>query len=539
MHTASQHRSYPFPVYPILIGVYPVLYLWSANRIQQPAYVVVPSLAVTLLALILFYAAAAVLMRSVHRAALSTAAVSVICLAYGHVLTLSRQWGMGLQHRYMLPAAGLLIAVALVWIQIRRFDYAPLTRILNLVSAVLVLFPLVTAGAYYLPAAQRSAKAARAASAAAPAAAPAAPSGSRDIYFIILDNYGRQDHLLEQESFDNSLFVAELKKRGFQFPNCAQGNYPGTAPVIASILNMDYLDRFGLSETDFLNKKRYSVLAPYIQDSLVLEKFRSYGYHVVTFRGFMDVIDIQNADTYISFDKDESYQDRLETYNFQTLYFQTTIFHPINEKFQIYPEWLAKYGPAFLAPYLPHQELLEERFLKIYEQNIYAFDALERIPDETPGPRFVYAHLYSTHWPYMLRPDGRMRLPFSESTATPGYLDGVRYTNERILQVIDSLLDRSEVKPVIIIQGDHANGYEPGLDWSGKARLQILSAFYLPEGGEPLPETISPVNTFRMVFNRYFGEPIDLLPDMHYYLDNASGKLKLAPESCIPADLNP
>ena len=38
------------PFYPFLFGLFPVLYLWSANRTQQPAYVVVPSLLVTLAA---------------------------------------------------------------------------------------------------------------------------------------------------------------------------------------------------------------------------------------------------------------------------------------------------------------------------------------------------------------------------------------------------------------------------------------------------------------------------------------------------------
>jgi hypothetical protein len=48
--------------------------------------------------------------------------------------------------------------------------------------------------------------------------------------------------------------------------------------------------------------------------------------------------------------------------------------------------------------------------------------------------------------------------------------------------------------------------------------MKILNAYYLPEGGgqEIYPE-ISPVNTFRVVFNRYFGGDLPLLEDRSYF----------------------
>jgi hypothetical protein len=48
--------------------------------------------------------------------------------------------------------------------------------------------------------------------------------------------------------------------------------------------------------------------------------------------------------------------------------------------------------------------------------------------------------------------------------------------------------------------------------------MEILNAYYLP-GVDPnlLYNTISPVNTFRIIFNQYFGAHYDLLPDTSYY----------------------
>ncbi len=520
------------------------MYLWSANRAQQPAYVILPALLATLALLAVVYLLAALLLRrgadGLSRAALSTTAISLMALSYGHFMTLTRQWGWGLQHRFMLPAAGVVMLALLILIQRFRFDSAPLTKILNVISAGLLLLPLLQAGSYYLLTAQRKVslpvESAPVQLVSASASSKAGPQRSkqRDVYFILLDNYGRQDHLLTHERYDNSALVAALKARGFVLPDCAQGNYPGTAPVMTSILNMTYLDALPVAEAEYLDKNKYAVLAPYLRDNLVMQQFRAYGYRLVTFRGFMDMIDIQNVDDYVNYEKDAGFQTRLETVNFDDLYFQTTILHPINAQLKIYPDWLAAHGPRFLFSFLPDQKLLPERFYKVYKQNVYAFDALQQLPQTVQSPKFVYAHLYATHWPYMLRPDGTLRLPFTESTSTAGYLDGVRYANNRLLPAIDALLAQPGPKPIIIIQGDHANGWEGDVEWSGNDRLQILSAYYLPDGGDQLlTPDISPVNNFRLIFKYYFGEAIDLLPNVNHALDPQSKRLTTAPGTCL------
>jgi hypothetical protein len=48
-------------------------------------------------------------------------------------------------------------------------------------------------------------------------------------------------------------------------------------------------------------------------------------------------------------------------------------------------------------------------------------------------------------------------------------------------------------------------------------KLRILNAYYLP--GDPTTEpypTITPVNTFRVILNGYFGGSLPLLPDRTY-----------------------
>ena len=77
---------------------------------------------------------------------------------------------------------------------------------------------------------------------------------------------------------------------------------------------------------------------------------------------------------------------------------------------------------------------------------------------------------------------------------------------------MNNILSQPGVKLIIIIQADH------GFLYSG-AEVQILNAYYLPDGGEQkLYPTITPVNTFRVIFDQYFGAHLALLPDKSYEL---------------------
>jgi len=51
-----------------------------------------------------------------------------------------------------------------------------------------------------------------------------------------------------------------------------------------------------------------------------------------------------------------------------------------------------------------------------------------------------------------------------------------------------------------------------------KERFSILNAYYLPNGGHDLLyDSITPVNTFRVIFNHYFGKDYGLLKDRSFY----------------------
>jgi hypothetical protein len=96
-----------------------------------------------------------------------------------------------------------------------------------------------------------------------------------------------------------------------------------------------------------------------------------------------------------------------------------------------------------------------------------------------------------------------------------GYVNQVQYIDQRILPILKTVISNSKNPPIIILMGDH------GL--SGTNRPTDLLAYYLPgNGNAKLYPTISPVNSFRLIFNEYFGADYPLLPDQTYINDTTT-----------------
>jgi hypothetical protein len=153
-----------------------------------------------------------------------------------------------------------------------------------------------------------------------------------------------------------------------------------------------------------------------------------------------------------------------------------------------------------------------------------ALFVLEQLEDdvlEIPSPKFVFAHLIIPHHPFVFGPNGEeVKESISNISSVPsfpiykqGYSDHVTYINKRIQEIIDIILERSPNLPIIIIQGDHG----PAPFDVIRYRMPILNAYYFPNGTDGLYETISPVNTFRVVLNKYFGQQYELLDDVAFF----------------------
>jgi hypothetical protein len=163
-------------------------------------------------------------------------------------------------------------------------------------------------------------------------------------------------------------------------------------------------------------------------------------------------------------------------------------------------------------------------------------DKIKELPG-VAGHLFVFAHIVVPHRPYTFGPNGEIPA-YDGNTATyeqigQAYIDQVQFVSKEILKVVDALMRKSKVQPVIIIQGDH--GPASDLTSDGIKRMPILNAYYLPsvQMDQVLYPSISPVNSFRIVLNKYFDQDLPILEDRSYYApEEMRTDLKLVPGSC-------
>jgi hypothetical protein len=93
-------------------------------------------------------------------------------------------------------------------------------------------------------------------------------------------------------------------------------------------------------------------------------------------------------------------------------------------------------------------------------------------------------------------------------------VDQIVFMNGKILEVIDTILAQSDTPPIIIIQSDH--GWDRGQ--FSPLRLLNLNAYLVPDAVKTqLYPTITPVNSFRLIFDTVFGTQLGLLPDESFH----------------------
>jgi hypothetical protein len=162
---------------------------------------------------------------------------------------------------------------------------------------------------------------------------------------------------------------------------------------------------------------------------------------------------------------------------------------------------------------------------KARERILYNFAELAELPYQR-GKKFILAHFTIPHPPYLFDENGK---PMPEDV--PGGYDKeleikqLRFTNKKVRETIDKILARSNPKPIIIISSDHGPLITGLEDWPRtpreevvKKRMAIFNAYYFPEGGSDLLyDSVTPVNTFRILFNYYFGTKYELLEDKNYF----------------------
>jgi len=331
------------------------------------------------------------------------------------------------------------------------------------------------------------------------------PVEKPDIYVIILDAYGREDFLRSVFSFDNREFVDYLTSRGFYIAEKSQTNFPQTQLSLSTLLNTRYPNEWtkGLEKTNHRGP-----LTESINHSRVRKALQDIGYQTINIPNSTLIGDLEDSDVLFS-----PYKTRVN--EFEGLVLSTTPLDIFAQRWNL----------GLNVPGYGTQRRTTE----------YQLNALKLVPNY-PGPKFVFVHILAPHPPFIFNSEGNpvqpdavytlgdgAGFPGTRTEYEQGYREQITYLNRQMKDVVDAILENSEKPPIIIIQGDHGPGSRfdmLSLDrvdclWE---RFSILNAYYFPgQKYVGLYPTISPVNSFRVIFNTFFGTDLPLLQDKSYY----------------------
>lgn len=496
---ASVLRRLP-PLHPFLLALYPVLFLYNENLGEvEPADLTVPIL-VALIGTAIVLLMARLVVRDLERAALVTSLGVVGFSSYGRILDAAR--GTPLTGGRLLLVTGVLGVLGLVAIVRMNRGSQRFGSALTVVSGLLVVATAAGVLGYEVP---------RVLGGGAPdsvtSSAPVATGGghtTRDIYYILVEDLGSEATLRDYFGLDPHTFDW-LRDAGFTVASESATNYGKTVHMLASTLNMTYLDevaaRVGRDSGD------YHPLYKLVDDASVPRFLKAQGYRYIHIGSWWDPTEkssIADVNYGISAPSD-----------FDSTLIQTTMLREIVERLRRLGIRLPGAG-----------ELSGDRAQ--YEGALLGFAKLEDLAG-TPGPKFVFAHILIPHDPYVFDPDGSFLTPERRATRSTrqNFLGQALYTNRRLKEIVSRLLSVPEPRrPIVIIQTDEGPN-PPALErdvahfeWAQatqqelELKYSILNAFYLPGLSDPgVYPQITTVNTFRLVLSRYFGADLPLLPD--------------------------
>lgn len=494
-------------IFTLLFAVFPFVFFLAQNPAELQAVDIIVPLSITLLAT----AIVLILMRVLLKNTVKAAAITSLCLllfwSYGYVYdALIGVFIGGIEigrARYLLLTYVIIFMTGAAFIIFTRRSLKMLQQFLNVVALALVLMSAVTVVPRLFNGTSR-----------APATAPVSETASDniitnkpDIYYIILDGYANSHTLRDFYGYDNSSFLSYLKDKGFYVVDKSTSNFAVTQISLASSLNMEYVNY--LADQAAGKDKDFDPTTELIENGKVWQFLRDQGYKYITFRSIWGAT---SSNPYADVQLQGGKFNELTMLIVNTTLLRASLLYPPVRSY-------------ILGDY-------RERIL-------YTFAQLGAMPEfnKVVGPKFVFAHILSPHPPFIFGPNGEsvpgaaFRLKPDDVGWSPEekqyYINQIVFLNKKVETTVDQILAKSKIPPIIVIQSDHGSWSTAG---EGRAnnhlyreRMRNFNALYLPGGDAgQLYETMTPVNSFRVIFNKYFGADFPLLEDRNYFSDSVS-----------------
>lgn len=495
-----------FPWHSLLIGLYVVLFLFAENIRYVKWPDVLQPLFFTLGGGLVIFLIHWLIFKDRIKAGIFTTVVILLFFSYGHyhgALYPKRipLINVRFDHNFY-KWSSLLICLLMYWRFFkRRTSFSKLNGIFNLVSIILLVMPvykilsfeLTPSGIVSTPVKQEI-------------SVGNIPDVRPSIYYLIMDAYGRDDVLDEIYGFDNSAFTNYLKDKGFYVASKSFANYNKTVLSIPSALRMAYLD--DIAESLGKESQNQKPLLELIDNNETVRNLKAMGYTTLAFDApILDYLFYDSADLFV------------ETPGAYINLFSNELLNS-----SIIQAFKREKNTSKIDQYEYHRKKI-----------LTAFEKIQAV-SKREEPFYVHGHILAPHQPFVFGENGQSVTPEHHYTCwlpiedgrDPGqyrkeYIAQLKFINKKLIETVEVILKNSKTPPIIIIQGDHGPCSEltntKSLEGNNfHERMPIINAYYFPDGDySTLYEGISPVNSFRTVFNQYFGMDYPLLPDSSYY----------------------
>jgi hypothetical protein len=315
-----------------------------------------------------------------------------------------------------------------------------------------------------------------------------------DIYLIIADEYAGKKELQDIFSFDNAAFESDLTHRGFHIINNPKSNYNGTLYSMASLLNMGYNQNLSSS---ILNNKDMFLCAALLKNNSVVQFLKGIGYEIHNYSFF-------------------------DFNNYPKL--TTTIFYPTRQAIITAQTFTSRAYKNLWLNFTTQSKIQD-----ILNRNLYnniKTDSITRqaVSSKGSAPKFIYTHLIMPHPPYYFDSSGQKQSDKSlydeYKSEKKAYLAYLKYSNKKLLELIDYIKANSKKPPVIILMSDHGfRQFKENEKVDSNYYFMTINTIFLPNGNySGFYDGMSNVNQFRVILNSQFGQKLPLLKDSTSFL---------------------
>jgi hypothetical protein len=491
----SRLKQLPFHIFllPVFYILHAVNRYYGLFPFRLPAWYL---LCYLVLAAII-YGIGYLLFRSSRKAGLWSIIILIIVFFFGKALDLLRSnsvlhWAAS--YKIFLPVIAGSLIILTIYIKRSSRAFSKLNIYFNLVFWLFVLSEIIFSSVHYFSGTGKKNNLALQNTPLNIQLANIPDTAKPDIFFIVFDEYTSSVSLKKYLNYDNAWLDSSLAVHGFYIARHSKGNYNATTYSLGSTFDLQYFN-YPLEHTPPIPKSILKAQYSFSKSRLpgILEK---QGYTIKNI-GLLDLEKYPTPQT--------SYFEN----EYKSIFYEETIWNRIEKEIG--------WNIALKFPNRLKKKYKEQQAAAVNHYTSNFKNILTELQTQTATPKFIYGHIFMPHRPYCLNRKGEFintLFNYTRYSRDSLYLEQLAFCNTWI----DSLAkasDKSFNRPrVIIIEGDH--GYRDANDEQTirERELMNLSAYYFSDKNHSLLyDSITPVNSFRVIFNKYFNANLPLLKD--------------------------